>query len=179
MHMHPCWLPHKLLPLTPLAAAQVRVVNAPSVRDAFAAEVVKLSPPLLKTIDFHGCHNLHKLVLSPQSSCPALEALHLSSCPGLEYVLLQSNSVKQVDLTNCEALTKVTLRELPKPRIRLHGTSSDGSLLTRGCWSRHEQQMRLTPQVPHCHGISVNTYLGCGRGVNASVVRLLLSQMML
>jgi hypothetical protein len=87
--------------------AQIRVVNAPSVRDAFAAEVVKLSPPLLKTIDFCGCHNLHKMVLSPQSSCPVLETLNLSSCPGLEYVLLQSNSVRQVDLSNCGALTKV------------------------------------------------------------------------
>jgi hypothetical protein len=79
------------------------------VRDAFAAEVVKLSPPLLKAIDFTGCHNLHKLVLSPPSCCAALEALTLSSCPGLEYVLLQSNSLKQVDLSNCGALTKVAL----------------------------------------------------------------------
>lgn len=90
-----------------MPVAQIRVVNAPSVRDAFAAEVVKLSPPLLKAVDFRGCHNLHKLVLSPQSSCPALETLNLSSCPGLEYVLLQSNSVRQVDLSNCGALTKV------------------------------------------------------------------------
>lgn len=42
-------------------------------RDAFAAEVVKLSPPLLKVLDLSACHNLHKLVLSPQGSCPALE----------------------------------------------------------------------------------------------------------
>jgi hypothetical protein len=36
------------------------------VRDAFAAEVVKLSPPLLKVLDLSACHNLHKVVLSPQ-----------------------------------------------------------------------------------------------------------------
>jgi hypothetical protein len=94
--------------LLPSPLLQIRVVNAPSVRDAFAAEVVKLSPPLLKSIDFRGCHNLHKLVLSPQSSCAALENLNLSSCPGLEYVLLQSNSLKQVDLSSCGALTKVS-----------------------------------------------------------------------
>jgi hypothetical protein len=71
---------------------QIRVTSAPSVRDAFAAEVVKLSPPLLKALDLSTCHNLHKLVLSPQvgrnrsthaqtcgwpgfSSCTILEAL--------------------------------------------------------------------------------------------------------
>lgn len=84
------------------------MANSPSVRDAFASEVVKLSPPLLKAINFSGCHNLHKLVLSPQSSCPALAMLNLSSCPGLEYVLVQSNSLKQLDLSGCGALTKVS-----------------------------------------------------------------------
>jgi hypothetical protein len=115
-HAPPKCLPQlwsRLLLLT-APTTQIRVVNAPSVRDAFAAEVVKLSPQLLKSIDFRGCHNLHKLVLSPQSSCPVLEALNLSSCPGLEYVLLQSNSLKQLDLSNCGALTKVAAGERPE-----------------------------------------------------------------
>jgi hypothetical protein len=150
------------------------------VRDAFAAEVVKLSPPLLKMLDLSACHNLHMLVLSPQvhtfflcpcqhfvmqprcascvisrvifpvfsaelytllqillrsysatyqpteccmwvttdsaemmlmlqqGACPSLETLNLSSCPGLEYVLVQSSSLTQINLSNCGLLNKVT-----------------------------------------------------------------------
>lgn len=69
--------------------------------------MVKLSPPLLKTIDFSACHHLHKLVLSPQGACPALESLNLSSCPSLDYVLVQSSSLTQLHLHNCGSLTKV------------------------------------------------------------------------
>jgi hypothetical protein len=115
---------------TCLPAAQICVVNAPSVRDAFAAEVVKLSPPLLKAIDFSGCHNLHKLVLSPQSSCPVLESLNLSSCPGLEYVLLQSNSVRQLDLSNCGALTKVSSWQFARNLHGGVGVADESSLST-------------------------------------------------
>jgi hypothetical protein len=42
-----------------------------------------------------------------QGSCPALESLNLSSCPSLEYVLVQSNSLTQIDLSNCGSLNKV------------------------------------------------------------------------
>lgn len=91
----------------PTCTLQIRVPAAPSVRDAFANELVKLSPPLLKVVDFNQCHNLRQFVLSPTSSCPVLERLHLSGCPNLEYVLVQSSSLTQLDLSGCEALTKV------------------------------------------------------------------------
>ncbi|WIA09607.1 hypothetical protein OEZ85_008999 [Tetradesmus obliquus] len=123
------------------ACREIRVVNAPSVRDAFAAEVVKLSPPLLKAVDFRGCHNLHKLVLSPQSSCPSLETLNLSSCPGLEYLLLQSNSVRQVDLSNCGALTKVLLQCPKLQSLAITGCSQLESLML---WSDEITELDLT-----------------------------------
>lgn len=90
------------------SAPQIRVPAIHSVCDAFAAEVVKLSPPLLKAMDMSACCHLHKLVLSPQGACPALETLNLNSCPSLEYVLVQSSSLIQLNLHNCGSLTKVS-----------------------------------------------------------------------
>jgi hypothetical protein len=43
-----------------------------------------------------------------QGACPSLETINLSSCPGLEYVLVQSSSLTQVNLSNCGLLSKVT-----------------------------------------------------------------------
>jgi hypothetical protein len=50
---------------------------------------------------------LRRVVLSPMSSCPQLEALDLALCPSLEYVLLQSSSITRLDLHRCGALGKV------------------------------------------------------------------------
>ena len=85
----------------------MKVIHSPSLRDAFAAEIVKLSPQELHTIDFVGSSNLHKMVLSPMSACPNLVSLSLSQCATLEYVMLQSNSLKFFDAQGCGALVKV------------------------------------------------------------------------
>lgn len=79
--------------------------------DAFAAELVKLSPPSLRTLNFSGCRNLRKLVLSPLGACASLEELSLSSCPALEYLLLQSGSLRTVDVSGCGCLTKVRMQQ--------------------------------------------------------------------
>jgi hypothetical protein len=77
------------------ACTQIRVPAAPSVRDAFVSELVKLSPPFLKTLDLSSARNLHQFVLAPAAACPALETLNLRECQ-LEFVLIQSNSLMQL-----------------------------------------------------------------------------------
>ncbi len=84
------------------------MTSSPTVRDAFVSELVKLSPAALKTLNLHGSTNLRKAVLSPMCSCPSLETLDLGACPNLGYVLVQSASLRSVNLANCGALTKVS-----------------------------------------------------------------------
>lgn len=43
-----------------------------------------------------------------QGACPALETLTMSGCPSLQYVLVQSSSLTQIDLSNCGSLNKVS-----------------------------------------------------------------------
>jgi hypothetical protein len=76
------------------------------VRDAFAAELVKLSPPELHTLDVRGAVYLRRLQLSPMTACPLLQTLNLSGCPALEYVLVQSQSLRTLELHKCPLLAK-------------------------------------------------------------------------
>lgn len=68
---------------------------------------MKLSPPELTLVDLRGSSNLHNFVLSPMTTCPKLTDLDLSECSGLEYVLLQSQTLRSVNLRKCGAMTKV------------------------------------------------------------------------
>ena len=61
----------------------------------------------LAALQFAGCSNLHRMVLSPSSSCPKLTTVNLSGCTGLQYVLLQSMSLQSVNLSDCPVLAKV------------------------------------------------------------------------
>ena len=58
-------------------------------------------------VQFAGCPNLHRMVLSPSKACPKLNSIDLSGCTGLKYVLLQSASLQSVNLSDCPALAKV------------------------------------------------------------------------
>jgi hypothetical protein len=91
-------------------AGQIRVEGSPGVRDAFAAELFRLSPPHLRRLSLRGSANLRRLVLSPLGSCPALKALDLGSCPSLEYLLVQSASLKSLDVSGCPTLAKALVQ---------------------------------------------------------------------
>lgn len=95
-----------------LACHSVTVPGDPSVRDAFVAELVRLSPPRLRMLDLAACRHLRSVSLSPATACPALESINLRACPSLQFVLIQSVSCRQLDLTGCEAVTKVRCRLL-------------------------------------------------------------------
>eukprot|EP00775_Hariotina_reticulata_P011065 gene11065-11221_t len=123
------------------ATREIRVGSSPSVHDAFASELVKLSPPLLKSIDFSACHNVHTFVLSPQGSCPCLEALDLSNCPGLEYVLIQSNSLKAIDLKACALLSKALLHCPNLERLSITGCSKLETLML---WTERLTELDMT-----------------------------------
>ena len=105
-HVHTQWCTCTRLNMNPLAP-QIRIVESPSVRDAFASELFRLSPPHLKALSLRGSGNLRSLVLSPLGSCPALESADLSGCASLGYVMVQSASLKALDLSSCPSLTKV------------------------------------------------------------------------
>eukprot|EP00892_Ulva_mutabilis_P002347 jgi/Ulvmu1/12112/UM084_0038.1 len=106
------------------ACKLIQCEHSATVRDAFAAELVKLSPPRLATLSFCGCPNLHRFVLSPINACPSMVNLNLSCCSGLEYVFVQSMSLQIIDLSNCPNVTKaiihapnslkITLKNCPK-----------------------------------------------------------------
>mmetsp|Transcript_21570 Transcript_21570/g.54906 ORF Transcript_21570/g.54906 Transcript_21570/m.54906 type:complete len:261 (-) Transcript_21570:661-1443(-) len=91
------------------ACKEIRVTHTASLRDAFCAEVVKLSPQELHSLDLRGSCNLRNFVCSPATACPKLTDLDLSECRTLDYVLVQSASVRSVRLHKCEGLTKVLL----------------------------------------------------------------------
>jgi len=102
------------------------------VRDAFAAEVVKLSPPLLAKLNLRGSEALSNVVLSPPAACPALKHLDLSFCKSLEYVLIQSTSLTELRLHNCGALGKALIH---CPNLAALTLSSCPSLTTAMIWS--------------------------------------------
>lgn len=93
---------------------KISISHSPALRDGFAAEIFKLSPPELATMSFRGCDNLSKFVLSPITACPSLEDIALEDNTNLTYVLLQSNSLSSLHLHNCPNLEKVG-RPLPGP----------------------------------------------------------------
>ncbi|KAI8474942.1 MAG: hypothetical protein J3K34DRAFT_489365 [Monoraphidium minutum] len=100
---------------------EIRVVDSPSVRDAFASELVRLSPPQLRHLSLRGAPNLRSLVLSPLGACPALERADLGGCPSLEYVLLQSAGLKALDLGGCGALTKALIQCPSLSKLEVEG----------------------------------------------------------
>lgn len=110
-------------------AQQIRIIESPSVRDAFASELFRLSPPQLRALSLRGSANLRSLVLSPLGSCPALESVDLGSCPSLEYVMVQSATLKTLDLSDCGALTKVTQQASREYGRSVRGRCCDGCIV--------------------------------------------------
>ena len=88
--------------------SQIRVLNTASLRDAFCNEIVKLSPPNLASINFTGSSNLRNFVVSPMNACPSLTEIDLSGCSSLDYVMVQSQSVRALQIKGCENLSKVS-----------------------------------------------------------------------
>ena len=69
-------------------------------KDPFVAELVRLSPPDLHTLEFRGSSNLTKVVASPTDCLPRLHTLDISSCPALDFVLVQSDSLTSINLVS-------------------------------------------------------------------------------
>ncbi|KAK9865137.1 hypothetical protein WJX84_007349 [Apatococcus fuscideae] len=84
--------------------------DCPAVRDAFVAEIIRLSPPHLERLDLSGSVHVTKLVLSPATCCPKLVSLSLRNCPKLQHVLVQSQNLTSLQLSNCAAINKVLLQ---------------------------------------------------------------------
>lgn len=138
-NMWPTWGALRERVLT--SCREVRVVSSPSVRDAFAIELVKLSPPLLQRLVLRGSQHLHRFVMSPLSSCPRLEELDLSGCPTLEYVMIQSHTLRSIHLTNCGALTKALLHCSKLSQLSITNCSKLTDLLM---WSDDLTELDLT-----------------------------------
>ncbi|KAK9865136.1 hypothetical protein WJX84_007349 [Apatococcus fuscideae] len=89
---------------------EILVQDCPAVRDAFVAEIIRLSPPHLERLDLSGSVHVTKLVLSPATCCPKLVSLSLRNCPKLQHVLVQSQNLTSLQLSNCAAINKVLLQ---------------------------------------------------------------------
>lgn len=57
--------------------------------------------------ELRGSLNVTKMVISPATACPKLAHLDLFGCPKLTSILIQSQSLLTLNLTNCTQLTKV------------------------------------------------------------------------
>eukprot|EP00227_Mantoniella_beaufortii_P007460 CAMPEP_0197591762 /NCGR_PEP_ID=MMETSP1326-20131121/13901_1 /TAXON_ID=1155430 /ORGANISM="Genus nov. species nov., Strain RCC2288" /LENGTH=260 /DNA_ID=CAMNT_0043157317 /DNA_START=19 /DNA_END=801 /DNA_ORIENTATION=- len=91
-------------------SVEITVTHTQSLRDAFPAEVVKLSPPNLKKMEFRGSPNLSQFVCSPVASCAALQTVDLSNCVSLQFVLIQSSNLEFLNLSRCPSLGKVLIQ---------------------------------------------------------------------
>jgi len=91
-------------------SVEICVTYTQTLRDAFPAEVVKLSPPSLKKMELRGSSNLSQFVCSPISSCPSLQTVDLSNCVSLQFVLIQSANLEVLNLSRCPALGKALIQ---------------------------------------------------------------------
>ena len=98
--------------LTPPAvpAPQVKITWHRTLKDEFAAELIKLSPPNMKMLTLHGSENLTQLVLSPIGCCPSLTDIDLASCKELKMVMVQSDVVKRINVSRCPSLSKALIQ---------------------------------------------------------------------
>ncbi|KAG2445624.1 hypothetical protein HXX76_000234 [Chlamydomonas incerta] len=130
------------------ACREIKINNTASLRDAFANELVKLSPPELTLIDLRGSSNLHNFNLSPMTTCPKLTDLDLSECAGLDYVLLQSQTVRSVNLRKNPAMTKALIH---CPRLNKLSITDCPALETLMLWTDELTELDLTG----CNNLSV------------------------
>ncbi len=107
-----------------LTAPPPQVTWSPTVRDNFAAEVVRLSPRELKELHLRGSGNLGRVTVSPPAACPSLEHIDLNSCNTLHTVFVQSNSVKSLNLARCPALKKLIIQAPCLETLNLSGCES-------------------------------------------------------
>lgn len=63
--------------------------------------------PLVHT---QGSDNLTRFVVSPIGCCPSLTDIDLASCSSLKMVMIQSKSVKRINISRCPSLNKVLIQ---------------------------------------------------------------------
>lgn len=88
-----------------MCCREISVTHTDACTDAFIAEIVKLSPPELHTLELRGNRQVTTVHLCPPSNCPSLQNLDLSSCPSLRDVYIQSQSLQELRLDGCPQLS--------------------------------------------------------------------------
>jgi len=122
-------------------AQEICVTYTQSLRDAFPAEVVKLSPPGLTKFELRGSTNLTQFVLSPVTSCPKLQTLDLQNCQTLNFVLIQSMTLEFLNLSRCAALQKSLIQCKYLRSLDMEGCDN---LRTLMLWSDALMELDLT-----------------------------------
>jgi hypothetical protein len=123
------------------SAVKVSITHTQSLRDAFSAEVVKLSPPKLRQLELRGSNNLKQFVCSPSSSCPSLKSVDLSDCDGLNFTLIQSASLENLNLARCPCLVKALVQCRNLSTLRLDGCDALHTLIL---WSDSLTELDLS-----------------------------------
>lgn len=139
---------------------EICVVSSPSVRDAFALELFRLSPPRLKHLSLRASSNLRRLVLSPLGSCPVLDELDAGECPSLDYVMVQSNTLKTLDLGGCGSLTKALVHCPQLSKLVLKGCCSlEKAIIWSGALTELDlsDSTKLVHLELHCPSLSEQT----------------------
>jgi len=122
-------------------AKEISVTYTQSLRDAFPAEVVKLSPPLLSKLELRGSSNLTQFILSPVNSCPKLQTLDLQNCQELKFVLIQSNTLEFLNLSRCTNLNKALIQCKYLRSLNMEGCEKLETLML---WSDALMELDLT-----------------------------------
>eukprot|EP00899_Mesostigma_viride_P005035 jgi/Mesvir1/14532/Mv05225-RA.1 len=137
--MWPTWgnLREKVL----MGTKQIIVTWSQSLRDGFPAEIVRLSPPGLTSMELRGAQHLSRLVLSPVTSCPALQHLDLSFCPELLEVLIQSDSLETLILSRCAILSKALIQ---CKKLKECNLTKCGALASLMLWSDELEELDLS-----------------------------------
>lgn len=120
---------------------QICITYTQSLRDAFPAEVVKLSPPNLKKMEFRGSANLSQFVCSPITSCLSLQAVDLSNCASLQFVLIQSANLESLNVSRCPSLGKALIQCKGLRSLNLEGCDTMHTLML---WSDSLMELDLS-----------------------------------
>lgn len=121
--------------------SQIRVTHTKTLHDSFPAEVVKLSPPNLTTMEFRGSPRLTRFVCSPASACPSLRAADLSHCGELRYALVQSDTLESLSFSKCAKLDKALLQCRSMSTLNLQKCASIKTLMI---WSDALNELDLS-----------------------------------
>ncbi|CAM6089744.1 unnamed protein product [Calypogeia fissa] len=86
------------------------IIWSENLGDDFILELFAVPLPNLVHLELRGSKLLTKFILSPETLSPSITFIDISCCPNLTFVLIQSDSLKDLTLARSFVLEKVLLQ---------------------------------------------------------------------